>query len=670
MPTITLYTDLCVSMPYNLYLASKSPYYVGENLTYNKEVIQDWVEYNFFFWAMNYKKGQEKKILKTLPFHLFNTALDQKKDILLSGRSADCANLKKSLDFVKQVAQTNNYTIKAIINLDRLDMHYEMCMRLIDKKYLSREFDSLFETAFLNPIATIPQIIKIYEEELGHENIQILWNHSSTPHSSQTIDANVIQAFSISDKMDPQEFPPHISNFKSSKARELWRIFAKIQNNYLGVAQKVAKALIQCEEKLAWNTSFTTSYKQRLIVHQTSIPLYEELEKRLGNKFQFDYKNAHIEKEYGANPLLEQDYLDFVSFLDKETTFTIQTAFVRYKKVLSKEQEELHHALTRNVVNDRLLVENGKANYKLSVLTLCYNHEKYIAECIESVQAQQTSFPIKHIIVDHASIDKSQEVIAHYAEKYDNITPYIFNVREGGGINLEALFKLADTEYVAICDGDDYFIDPLKLQKQVDVLDSNPSAAVCFHPVQVVYEGEPSRTRTYPPESMLPRGVRPFYYLSDMFQGNLIQTNSVVYRWRFKEGLPEWFRPDLVPGDWYWHLLHAENGKIAYINEIMSVYRRHKQSLYKEGEYEDSVKHRLVHGMNELECFDVVSKHFGKKFDSHIFKLASGVFANYVQYYAEHNDDSYLNNAVEKYPLFAKFFLSSLSEINAPSKQS
>jgi hypothetical protein len=87
--------------------------------------------------------------------------------------------------------------------------------------------------------------------------------------------------------------------------------------------------------------------------------------------------------------------------------------------------------------------------------------------------------------------------------------------------------------YVAICDGDDYFTDPLKLQLQADFLDAHKDCGLCFHVVRVVYEDFPEREHLYPPVEQLPRGIRTFYYLSDLIKRNLIQTNSAMYRWRF-----------------------------------------------------------------------------------------------------------------------------------------
>jgi hypothetical protein len=218
------------------------------------------------------------------------------------------------------------------------------------------------------------------------------------------------------------------------------------------------------------------------------------------------------------------------------------------------------------------------------------------------------------------------------------------------------------TKYAAVCDGDDYFIDPLKLQTQVDFLDEHKDCGLCFHVVRVTYEDEPERERLYPPVEELPRGVRPFYYLSDLVRCNIIQTNSVMYRWRFKDGLSDWFRTDLCPGDWYWHLLHAEQGKIGFINKIMSVYHRHAHGVYYLSEI-DHLKHQHQAGMKKLEMYDVVNRHFAGRYASILGDLASGVVADWLMYTETEDATPLLNAATDRFPHFIEHFLRSLKVI-------
>lgn len=298
----------------------------------------------------------------------------------------------------------------------------------------------------------------------------------------------------------------------------------------------------------------------------------------------------------------------------------------------------------------------------VSVLTLTRNHASMITENLESILTQKTTFPFQHIIVDDASTDGTQDIINDYAARYPHIRPILLKHRAPHGENVRALFEQCRSKYAVLCDGDDYFTDSGKLQTQVDFMERNPDCALCFHPVSVVYE-DGSPTKTYPPADLLPGGERLWYSLRDLLISNFIQTNSVMYRWRFQEGLPEWFDPTLIPGDWYWHLLHAETGKIAYLRKPMSAYRRHAASLYAHAE-KNHVAHRRDHGLRELRTYSVCNAHFHNRYYKDFSRLARGVFADFVQNYLKTKDDSLLQEGIAAAPDFARDFLSLLASQN------
>jgi len=335
----------------------------------------------------------------------------------------------------------------------------------------------------------------------------------------------------------------------------------------------------------------------------------------------------------------------------------------------TRDQRIVHQAL-RDVLDTPSvtpLIHPRLEEPKLSVLTSTYNHAAYIAECIESVLAQQTNFPIQYIIADDGSDDGTQDIILDYAAKYPHIVPVFQKTRSYGSGNVRNLFDMARTEYVAICEGDDYYTDPAKLQTQVDFLEANPDCALCFHLTRVKYEGDPKRERIHPQLDIPPHEARPFYYfrLEDLLRKNIIQTNSVMYRWRFRNGLPDWFRTNLLPGDWYWHILHAEQGEIGFINKIMSVYRRHEKSLYYLVET-DLMKLRAQTGLRELEVLDVLNKHFNRKYESTLLDLANSVFSDCVLYdnqrAEKEGSEPVLPKLCENYPEMAQHFLQSLKK--------
>lgn len=118
----------------------------------------------------------------------------------------------------------------------------------------------------------------------------------------------------------------------------------------------------------------------------------------------------------------------------------------------------------------------------LSVITITYDHEAYISKCIEGVLAQKTNFPIEYIIAEDCSTDNTRAICEEYVRKNPEIIHLITSDSNVGYIKNELRAMIAARgKYIAYCEGDDYWTDPQKLQKQVDFLESHPEYSVCFH---------------------------------------------------------------------------------------------------------------------------------------------------------------------------------------------
>lgn len=296
---------------------------------------------------------------------------------------------------------------------------------------------------------------------------------------------------------------------------------------------------------------------------------------------------------------------------------------------------------------------------KCTVITFAFNQEKYIGECIESVAAQDAGCAIEHVIFDDASTDRTPEIIRAYAEKYPHIRPVLFRNKPATTIGMA--FQSCRSEYVAICDGDDYYTDPLKLRKQIALLDKYPDFSLCFHYTDVFFE-DGRESCIYPPPNAFK--VKAAYTLRDLLRGNPIQTSSVMYRWRFRNGLPDWFNPFLRPSDWYWHILHAETGPAGFIPEVMSRYRRHSGACYAGAENVDTTRHRRLHGLRELEVYDVLDRHLRHQFHEELSMLASGVFADFFRLLTENGNSYCMDRAASLFPVFARDFLSRIKVVH------
>lgn len=118
----------------------------------------------------------------------------------------------------------------------------------------------------------------------------------------------------------------------------------------------------------------------------------------------------------------------------------------------------------------------------LSIVTITYNHELFIAKTIEGVLMQQVNFPMEFIIAEDCSTDNTKKIVLDYANLYPELIKVITSENNVGAVANERRAMLAARgKYIAFCEGDDYWTDPLKLQKQVDFLETHPEYCVCFH---------------------------------------------------------------------------------------------------------------------------------------------------------------------------------------------
>lgn len=285
---------------------------------------------------------------------------------------------------------------------------------------------------------------------------------------------------------------------------------------------------------------------------------------------------------------------------------------------------------------------------KLTIVSITYNHEKYIAEALDSFLMQKTDFQFEVIIADDCSTDNTAKIIQEYANKYPDIIKPILREKNIGCINnyIDTLSQ-AKGEYLIMCEGDDYFTDHLKLQKQVDFLDANQDYYLCFHKVRIFFD-DGSR-----PDSIFPNKSYHFnknvLELEDLLTHNFMQTNSVMYRWRFNhEKIEDVFPKYILPCDWFLHILHAQKGKIGFINETMSDYRRHKEGIWWESA-NDVEKIYLKHGIQMFNFSLAVENQIATdKKEYHKFVIHNAM--HFLSIYAKHNKYDEIMQIVKLFP--------------------
>ena len=205
----------------------------------------------------------------------------------------------------------------------------------------------------------------------------------------------------------------------------------------------------------------------------------------------------------------------------------------------------------------------------ISIIMVTYGHEKYIREAIEGILMQRGDFNFELIIANDASPDATNQIVSEILKNHTNSDKICYIEQEKNiGMMPNFIFALqqAQGDYIALCDGDDYWTDPYKLQKQVDFLEANPDYVLSFHKVKIL---KPNGDLEEDFITNVPENYEIQETLARL--GNYIHTPSVVFRNVIKEFSPEF---SLSPiGDYFLYMLMSERGKLKYIEEEMAVYR-------------------------------------------------------------------------------------------------
>jgi glycosyltransferase involved in cell wall biosynthesis len=209
----------------------------------------------------------------------------------------------------------------------------------------------------------------------------------------------------------------------------------------------------------------------------------------------------------------------------------------------------------------------------VSVVVSTYKHESFIAEALESILMQVCNFRVEILVNDDASPDQTANVVKNYESKYPKVFRNFYQVENqySKGIKpwFDVLFPAAKGKYIALCEGDDYWTDPHKLQKQVDFLESNPEYVITTHDVDVIGLDSYGNWFTL-------AGENKEITIRDWIMGYPAQTCTYFFRSEFVRHLPSWFYT-LGVGDMSLVILlmSRSNLKCYWMKDKMSVYRLH-----------------------------------------------------------------------------------------------
>jgi glycosyltransferase involved in cell wall biosynthesis len=208
---------------------------------------------------------------------------------------------------------------------------------------------------------------------------------------------------------------------------------------------------------------------------------------------------------------------------------------------------------------------------RVSVVVVTYNHEAFVAQAVEGVLAQRTSFEFEILVSEDCSTDGTRGVLRRLQREHPGRIRLLLSERnQCDNEVLTRAIRAARGRYVALLDGDDYWTSPEKLQRQAEFLDDHPECGFCFHNVRLLFE-EP---REGPDVLLNGPQQKEFSTIEDLFYRNFVATGSVMFRRKLIRRFPGWFRGALF-GDWPLHMLNARRGRIGYLPEVMGVYRIH-----------------------------------------------------------------------------------------------
>jgi len=220
-------------------------------------------------------------------------------------------------------------------------------------------------------------------------------------------------------------------------------------------------------------------------------------------------------------------------------------------------------------------------NPSVSVCVQTYRHENYIKQCLDGILEQKTNFEFEILLGEDDSPDNTRQICIEYANNHpEKIRLFLHNraniIKISGTSTgrFNFLYNLfsARGKYIALCEGDDYWTDPYKLQKQVDFLEVNPDFSICFNKVKVLKDGQLV-------DDFITKVPAEISTINDLAEGNYIYPLSTVFRKIIPESFPQWFSKCGV-GDYPLFMLLAQHGKIKQIDEYMGVYRLNDTGIW------------------------------------------------------------------------------------------
>lgn len=322
----------------------------------------------------------------------------------------------------------------------------------------------------------------------------------------------------------------------------------------------------------------------------------------------------------------------------------------------------------------------------VTVCCITYKHEEFIRDALDSFLMQKTNFKYKVFVGEDCGPDGTADIVREYAEKYpDIIVPFLREQNMGAQANLIDLCNHATSPYIAFCEGDDYWMDEYKLQKQYDYMQANPELRVAFTKAEISApedwflrswfkqdkEGRmifPDCEPAYKPQ----KKKSPLYTAWDCVWVFPAHTATVFYRWNYDVEIPDWYFTGII-GDHPIFMMQLGEGKAGMLTDVTAVYRRSDVGVYMSGNMnEHFMKTRLDHVRWMSGLLDWYSLHQNEYPDLPLRNRIKRESYNYLRTALENGDYDAVLHYFHTYPTAAKLslnaFLSFFADGNAMIK--
>lgn len=282
----------------------------------------------------------------------------------------------------------------------------------------------------------------------------------------------------------------------------------------------------------------------------------------------------------------------------------------------------------------------------VSVFIITYNHEKYIKEALDCILMQKCDFDFDIVVGEDCSTDNTRTILLEYQKKYPSKFRLLLHEKNIGAMNnqMETL-SACKGKYIALCEGDDYWTDPLKLQKQVDFLESHEDYNGVFHKVSLL-----SNTTNKFSECVLNTDTPDSIEVTDLLKKNIIRTCSMLLR---TESVRPLFTNNkfanifkkATPGDWLMFIFAIRHKKMKYLSDNMAVYRIHDGGIWSEAKDVE-----LRYDKELFKGYVFLKQILPYKY----FKLVFHRYAYYLGYFATKNfrEKNYMNYILFKLKLY------------------